>query len=193
MKAAWYERQGPAREVLQVGELPDPEPGPGELRIRICVSGVTVDDVTRRRADSGFAMSASRVIPHGDGAGEVDRVGEGVSGDWVGERVWCFGADRRDGGGTAAEYAVVPARQAVLLPAGITMDQGACLGTAGIMGHRAVNVAGPVSGRTVLVRGAATSFGLSAVHMAHRAGARVVAEVDSEAQESLAREAGANE
>jgi NADPH:quinone reductase len=92
MRAVWYERQGPATEVLQVGELPDPEPGPGEVRVRIRYSGVNPGDTKKRRGWLGSAMSYPRVIPHSDGAGIVDSVGEGVDQGGVGRRVWIYGA-----------------------------------------------------------------------------------------------------
>lgn len=193
MKAAWYEKQGPAREVLTVGEMPDPVPGSGELRIRIAASGVNPGDVKKRRDVFGCGMPYPRVIPHSDGAGVVDQVGGDVSPDWIGERVWCFGAQSYRPFGTAAELTVVPARQAVLLPEGASMEQGAALGIPGITGHRAVHVAGPVSGRTVLIQGAAGAVGLCAVQLAHRAAARVIALVRSSADESLVRGAGADE
>ena len=107
MDAAWYERQGPARDVLVVGEMPDPEPGPGEVRIRVVGSGINPGDVKKRRAVFGLGMAYPRVIPHSDGAGTIDRVGEGVSASRVGERVWCYGAQSYRSFGTAAEYVVV--------------------------------------------------------------------------------------
>lgn len=193
MKAAWYEQQGPAREVLTVGEMDDPVPGPGELRIRVAASGVNPGDIKKRRNEFGYGMPCPRVIPHSDGAGEVDQVGDGVSGDWLGERVWCFGAQTGRPFGTAAEYTVVPAQQAVLLPEGASMEQGACLGIPGITGYRAVHAAGPPAGRTVLVRGAAGAVGLCAVQMAKRAGARVIAVVRSGEHEPMVRGASADE
>jgi len=193
MKAAWYEKQGPAREVLTVGEMPDPEPGPREVRIRIAASGVNTGDVKKRRDEFGRGMAYPRVIPHSDGAGTVDRVGKSVSEDWLGRRVWCFGAQSHRPFGTAAEYTVVPAEQAVLLPESVSMSQGACLGIPGITGHRAVRIAGPVSGRTVLVRGAAGAVAQCAAQIAHREHARVIATVRSPEDEALARGAGADE
>lgn len=193
MRAAWYEKQGPARKVLVVGEMPDPHPGAGELRIRVAASGVNPGDVKKRQDVFGVGMSWPRVIPHSDGAGEVDEVGEGVPGDWLGCRVWCFGAQSGRPCGTAAEYAVVPAANAVLLPDNASMEQGACLGIPGITAHRAVHVTGPAAGRTVLVRGGAGAVGGCAVHLAHRAGARVVATVGSATEEPAARRAGAEE
>src|SRR5207244_13583541 len=125
MNAAWYEKQGPARQVLVVGTLPDPEPGPGEVRIRVAASGINPGDVKKRQDAFGVGMPFPRVIPHSDGAGILEKVGEGVSASRVGERVWCFGAQTYRPFGTAAEYVVVPAEQAMPLPDGISFEQGA--------------------------------------------------------------------
>jgi NADPH2:quinone reductase len=92
MRAAWYEKQGPAREVLVVGEMPEPHPSAGEVRIRIAASGINPGDTKKRQDSFGVGMPYPRVIPHSDGAGQVDQVGEGVPSDWVGRPVWCYGA-----------------------------------------------------------------------------------------------------
>ena len=131
MKAAWYEKQGPAREVLSVGEMPDPVAGPGEVRIRIAASGINPGDTKKRGDAFGIGMSYPRVIPHSDGAGKVDQVGDGVSREWLGKPVWCYGAQSYRPFGTAAEFTVVPAAKAVPLPAKVTPEQGACLGIPG--------------------------------------------------------------
>ena len=193
MKAAWYEKQGPAREVLIVGDMPDPSPGPGEVRIRIAASGINPGDTKKREDAFGYGMPYPRVIPHSDGAGRVDQVGDGVSSQWVGKAVWCYGAQSYRPFGTAAEFTVVPAAQAVPLPENVTPDQGACLGIPGITAHRAVHVAGPVSGRTVLVQGAAGSVGACAVQLARRAGAHVIGTIRTPAEEQTAKNAGAHE
>ena len=193
MRAAWYERQGPAREVLTVGEMPDPTPAPGELRIRIAASGINPGDTKKRQDVFGVGMPFPRVIPHSDGAGHVDQVGKGVSPDWLGKPVWCYGAQSYRPFGTAAEFCVVPAAQAVPLPANVSMEQGACLGIPGITAHRAVHVGGPVRGRTVLVQGAAGSVGLCAVQLARHAGAHVIGTIRTPAEEQTARNAGAHE
>ncbi len=153
MKAAWYEKQGPARNVLVVGEMDDPHPGIGEVRIRVAASGVNPGDVKKREDAFGIGMAYPRVIPHSDGAGTVDAVGEGVSEEWLGRRVWCYGAQSYRPFGTAAEYTVLPLKQVVPLPKNVSMEQGASLGIPGITAHRAVHVGGPVEGRTVLVQG----------------------------------------
>jgi NADPH2:quinone reductase len=193
MRAAWYEIQGAARDVLVAGEMPDPEPGPGEVRIRIVASGVNPGDVKKRQDSFGYGMPYPRVIPHSDGAGTVDRVGDGVPTSRVGERVWCYGAQSYRPFGTAAEYVVVPTAQAVPLPDGVPFEQGACLGIPGITAHRCVHAAGPVAGRVVLVQGGAGAVGLFAVHLARQAGARVIATVRSGEDEAVASRAGAHE
>jgi NADPH2:quinone reductase len=138
-------------------------------------------------------MSYRRVIPHSDGAGEVDQLGDGVPSEWLGRRVWCYGAQSYRPFGTAAEYTVVPVDRAVPLPDGVPMEQGACLGIPGITAHRAVHVTGPVHGRTILVQGGAGAVGLCAVQLGQRAGARVIATVHSSSDESTARRSGARE
>lgn len=191
MRAAWYEQQGPAREVLVVGEMPDPVPSVGEVRIRVAFSGINPGDIKKRQDVFGYGMAYPRVIPHSDGAGEIDQVGEGVPTSWLGQRVWCYGAQSYRPFGTAAEYTVVPVQQVVPLPEGVPLEQGACLGIPGITAHRAVHVAGPIRGRTVLVQGGTGAVGLCAVHLAHRAGAFVIAVVRSAEDEEVARRAGA--
>ncbi len=193
MKAAWYEKQGPAREVLIVGEMPDPMPGPREVRIHIAASGVNPGDVKKREDTFGIGMSYPRVIPHSDGAGVIDQIGPGVPEHWLGRRAWCFGAQSYRPFGTAAEYTVVPVTQVAPLPEHVSSEQGACLGIPGITAHRAVHIGGPVSQRTVLVHGAAGAVGMCAVQLAYRAGARVIGSIRSAAEETIARSAGAQE
>jgi NADPH2:quinone reductase len=193
MKAAWYEMNGPSREVLVIGTMPDPVPGPGEVRIRVAASGINPGDVKKRQDAFGYGMPFPRVIPHSDGAGTIDAVGEQVARARVGERVWCYGAQSYRAFGTAAEYVVVPSGQAIPLPQGVSFEQGACLGIPGITAHRAVHAAGPVAGRTVLVQGGAGAVGVCAVGLARLAGARVLATVRSDAEAGLAGAAGAQE
>jgi len=193
MKAAWYERQGPARDVLVVGEMPDPIPAAGEVRIRLRASGISPGDIKKRENAFGYGMPYPRVIPHSDGAGRVDQLGPGVSSEWMGRSVWCYGAQSYRPFGTAAEYTVVPVDHVAPLPENVSMEQGACLGIPGITGHRAVHVGGSVRGRTVLVQGAAGSVGLCAVQVARREEARVIGTVRSPSDETTAKNAGAHE
>ncbi len=193
VKAAWYEKQGPAKEVIVVGEMPDPRPEQGEVRIRISASGINPGDVKKRQDTFGVEMAFPRVIPHSDGAGTLDQVGESVPGSRVGERVWCFGAQSYRPFGTAAEYTVVPTGNAVPLSAKVSFEQGACLGIPGITAHRAVHIGGAVEGRTVLVQGGAGAVGLCAIGLARHAKAQVIATVRSERDELVAKQGGAHE
>src|ERR1700751_3485641 len=193
MKAAWYEKQGTAREVLVVGEMPDPIPAAGEVRIRIAASGINPGDIKKREDAFGYGIPYPRVIPHSDGAGRVDQLGVGVPSEWKGRSVWCYGAQSYRPFGTAAEFTVVPLDQVAGLPESVAMEQGACLGIPGITAHRAVHVAGSVNGRTVLVQGAAGSVGGLAVHLAGLGGGRVIGTVRSSSDEATARNAGAHE
>ena len=177
MLAAWYERQGEASQVLQFGQQPDPEPGPGEVRVRVSYSGVNPGDTKKRRGWLGSEMPYPRVIPHSDGAGVIDSVGEGIDPARVGRRVWIFGAQSYRPFGTAAELSVVPAQQAVELPDGVSDEVGACLGIPGITAHRAVFADGPVEGLTVLVHGALGGVGMLAAQLALWGGAKVIATV----------------
>lgn len=198
MRAAWYERRGPAQEVLAVGEMPQPAPGAGEVRIRLAFSGINPGDVKKRSGWQGSPMPYPRVVPHSDGAGFIDAVGPGVPTARVGQAVWCYGAQSYRAFGTAAEYVVVPAALAVPLPDGAgsrpdLLEQAACLGIAGITGYRAVFAAGPVAGLDVLVWGAAAGVGAVALQMAHRGGARVLAVVRRAEQLPVVRAMGATE
>ena len=159
MQAIFYDRQGPAAEVLQVGELPDPEPGPGEVRVRLRYSGINPGDTKKREGYFGSAMPYPRVIPHSDGAGVIDRVGDGVDPGRVGRRVWVYGAQSYRPYGTAATYTVVPEATAVDLPDEVDDRLGACLGIPGITAHRTVFADGSVAGLTVA--GARDSRGAS--------------------------------
>ncbi len=191
MKAAYYDRQGPARDVLTVGALPDPEPGPGQVRVRIQASGLNPSDTKGRGGWGGMPMPFPRIIPHQDGAGTIDRVGPGVAPDRVGERVWIYEAQRGRAGGTAASFTVVPSTQAVRLPDDISFETGACLGVPAMTAHRCLFADGDLRGRWVLVQGGAGAVGTAAILLARWAGARVIATVSRDAQADIARAAGA--
>jgi NADPH2:quinone reductase len=194
MKAAWYERKGPAREVLQVGERPTPEPGPGEVRVRVHRSAVNPSDTKNRGGARGnVAMPFPFTIPHQDGSGVIDAVGAGVDAARIGERVWVYEATLGRQWGTAAQFTVVPAHKAVRLPEGAGFEAGACMGIPAMTAHRCVMADGPVAGRTVLVQGGAGAVGWYAVQIARQEGARVIATVSRDAQAERAREAGAHE
>ena len=175
--AAWYERPGQAADVLQVGEMADPEPGPGEVRVRVAVSGINPGDTKKRGDWVGYGMPYPRVIPHSDGAGVIDAVGDDVDPARIGERVWVYGAQSYRPFGTAAQLTVVPADQAVALPDNVSDEVGACLGIPGITAHRAVFGDGPVEGTTVLVHGVLGGVGSMAAQLAAWRGATVIGTV----------------
>ncbi len=190
MRAAWYERNGEARDVLIIGEMPTPEPGPGEVRVRLHASGVNPSDVKSRR---GRPLAGNRVIPHSDGAGIIDAVGAGVPDTRVGERVWTWNAQWGRPFGTAAEFVTLPSAQAVRLPDGIDFASGACLGIPALTAFQAVRLLAPAAGQTVLVTGASSSVGHYATQMAVQCGATVIGTVGSPGKAAHARAAGATE
>jgi NADPH2:quinone reductase len=177
MLAGWYERPGPASEVLIVGEMAAPEPGPGEVRVRVAFSGVNPGDTKKRGDWIGGGLPFPRVIPHSDGSGVIDAVGDAVEESRVGQRVWIYGAQSYRPFGTAAQFTVVPAAQAVELPPEVSDEVGACFGIPGITAHRAVFGDGPVAGKTVLVQGALGGVGSLAAQLARWGGATVIATV----------------
>lgn len=194
MKAVWYERKGAPHEVLQVGEMPDPHPGPGQVRVKVVVSGLNPSDTKGRGGWRGrTAMDYARVIPGQDGAGVIDEVGAGVDGKRVGERVWIYEAQQHGSAfGTSAELVVVPAERAVVLPAGIGFDTGAALGVPALTAHNALFKDGGIQGKTVLVWGAAGAVGQAAVMLARWAGARVIAVVSTPLAADVAKSSGAD-
>jgi NADPH2:quinone reductase len=191
MRAAFYERQGAAHDVLQIGSLERPEPKPGEVRVRVRASGVNPSD-TYGRAGSQAPMAFPRVVPHQDGAGVIDAVGEGVDAARIGERVWVYEATWNRPGGTAAEFTVIPAQRAVRLPDAVSFDAGACLGIPALTAHRAVFADGPVQGQVVLVTGGAGAVGGTAIQLAKWGGAQVITTVSSDAKAHEARLLGAH-
>lgn len=190
MLAVWYERNGPAAEVLKVGELPDPEPGPGEVRVRLHASGVNPSDVKARAGSRPVRWP--KLIPDSDGAGFIDRVGRGVDARRIGERVWVFNGQWERPFGTSAQYIALPEALAVPLPASLTWEQGACLGIPVMTAHRCLFADGPIAGKTVLVTGGAGVVAHYAIQLAKWAGATVVTTVSSDAKAAHARAAGAD-
>jgi len=176
MRAAWYSRNGDARDVLTIGDLPDPLAGPGEVRVRLATSGVNPSDVKARQ---GRPLGAERVVPHSDGAGTIDSVGPGVAARRVGERVWVWNGQWKRPMGTAAEFIVLPEDQAVPLPDDVDDDAAACLGIPAMTAFNAVRLLGDVKGKTVLVIGASSAVGHYAAQLAVAGGARVLGTVGS--------------
>ena len=197
MKASWYEQTGSAADVLRLGEILSPYPGPGEVLVRVHASGVNPSDTKMRAGWRNTAMAFPRVVPHADGAGEVVAVGDGVDRALVHTRVWVYNAtalyDSSRAMGTAAQYCTLPAEQVVRLPVGTDFLQGACLGVPACTAHRAVFSEGPVSGQTILVQGGAGCVAHYAIQFATLAGARVIATVSNPLKAAHARAAGAQE
>ena len=191
MRAAYYESNGPAREVLRVADVETPQAGRGEVRVRLRTSGVNPSDV-KSRAGLTRKIAFPRVIPHSDGAGEIDAVGEGVSPARVGERVWVWNGQWRRPFGTAAEWIVLPSEQAVRLPANVTMEAGACLGIPAYTGYQGVLLARAKEGSTVLVAAGAGAVGHYAIQFAKKRKATVITTVSSPAKAETARAAGAD-
>lgn len=191
MRAVWYEETGPAAEVLRLGEMERPQPGPGEVRVRLYASGVNPSDVKSRDGLRG-PIAFPRVIPHSDGSGEIDAVGEGVSPARVGQRVWVWNAAYRRPYGTCAEFVCLPQAQAVPLPQGTSFEAGACLGIPASTACHAVFADGDITGQTVLVTGGAGAVGHYAIQLARWGGAKVIATVSGPEKARAAEGAGAH-
>jgi NADPH:quinone reductase len=193
MQAVFYERTGPAREVLSVGEIPTPVPGPGEVRVKVAWSGVNPSDVKSRAGTRTTSLPFVRIVPHSDGSGVIDQVGLDVPSTRVGERVWVWNAAWMRPFGTAAQYVVLPSEQAVLLPQTAELAVGACLGIPALTAYHAVTADGGVANKNVLVSGGAGAVGHYAVQLARLKGAkRIIATVSGPEKAALAREAGAD-
>ena len=191
MRAAFYERNGPAAEVLKLGENDTPRPGPGEVRVKIATSGVNPSDV-KARSGSTRKIAYPRVIPHSDGAGEIDIVGDDVPSSRLGERVWVWNAQWARAFGTCAEYVTLPSPQAVRLPANTSFEVGACLGIPAMTAYHAIAVSGAAPGMTLLIAGGAGAVGHYAVQFAKAAGASVITTISSPQKADAARAAGAD-
>jgi NADPH:quinone reductase len=191
MRAAVYESHGAAGEVLRIEEIDRPEPGPGEVRVKIETSGVNPTDWKSRSGATPRPIDGFQ-IPHQDGAGVIDAVGPGVSAGRVGQRVWLWLAAAGRTWGTAAEWSVVPNEQAVPLPDGASFELGASLGVPALTAHHALFADGPLDGARVLVAGGAGAVGHFAIELAKRAGARVATTVSGPEKAELAAKAGAD-
>ena len=192
MKAAWFETFGPASETLIIGEQPKPEPGPGEVLVRLATSGVNPSDVKKRAGAFPALLDDGLVIPHSDGAGVIEAVGDGIDPARAGERVFVYQAQYGRRFGTAAEFVAIDAGRAPRLPDAVNFAVGACIGIPIMTAHRCVHADGPVDGQTVLVTGGAGRVGHYAIQWARMAGATVIATASKPADESTCRDAGAD-
>lgn len=193
MQAAWYDRNGPAKDVLTVADWPTPTAGAGEVLVRIHSSGINPSDVKSR---AGRPLIAPTIIPHSDGAGVIEAVGEGVAKSRIGERVWLWNGQWQRPMGTCAEYIALPSKQAVLMPDELSFEAGACLGIPALTAYESVRWAkrfvGDLTNRTVLVIGAANNVGAYAVQMAKQEGAIVIGTVSGDKKTQLAQSLGAD-
>jgi len=186
MKAISYTKHGAAKDVLELRDLPDPIPGEGEVLVKIHSSGINPSDV-KARAGLLWPMTATRTIPHSDGAGVIVAVGKGVELTRIGERVWTYNVNRTENGmgqganGTAAELTTVRSELAVPLPKGTSFNEGATLGVPALTAHAALLSDGTVKDMSILVTGGAGSVGSMAIQVARWAGAsRIVSTVSSD-------------
>ena len=187
MRSAWYSKNGAARDVLVVGELPTPMPAPGEVRVKLATSGVNPSDVKSRL---GRPLGSERIVPHSDGAGVIDMVGDGVPSSRIGERVWIWNGQWQRPMGTAAEYIALPEAHAVRLPVTTDFAAAACLGIPAMTACQAIHLLGDISGKTVLVIGASSAVGHYAAQMAVIGGAEVIGTVGSTEKAKHALDAG---
>lgn len=191
MKAAYYETNGSARDVLRVADVEIPAPGPGEVRVKLATSGVNPSDV-KSRAGLARKIAFPRVIPQSDGAGVIEEVGDGVAKSRVGERVWIWNGQWKRPFGTAAQSIVLPAAQAVPLPASASFNDGACLGIPALTASHAVELAQAGPGMTVLVAGGAGAVSQYAIQFAKARGATVITTVSSDEKAALVKRLGAD-
>ena len=191
MRAALYESSGLAGDVLRIAEVERPEPGPGQVRVKIEVSGVNPTDWKSRSGATGRPISGFQ-IPHHDGAGVIDAVGPGADPGRVGQRVWTWLAAYGQPWGTAAEWCVVPEEQAAPIPDGVSSELAASLGVPAMTAHRCLFADGPLYGCSVVVAGGAGAVGHFAIELGKFFGGRVAATVSGPVKAELARQAGAD-
>ena len=192
MRASWYEKTGPARDVLQIGEMETPEACDNEVRIKIFASGVNPADVKLRSGQSNYGYNFDKVIPNSDGAGIIDQVGSGVSKKLIGQRVWLFNGQRLGRAfGTAAEYICININFVTELPEHVSFDEGATLGIPGLTAYHSVFADGSVNGKTILITGGAGAVGFYATSLASWGGAKVLCTVSGDQKAKRALLAGA--
>lgn len=185
MRAVWYEGFGPASDVLELGDMARPDPAAGEVLVRVRASGINPSDVKLRAGSRpGATMAYARVIPHSDGAGVIEAVGDGVDPARVGTRVWLSNAGWQRAHGTASEYVALPQGLAADLPEGTSFAEGACLGIPALTAWYALAGDGPIEGQSVLVTGGAGSVGRYACQMAQLLGAGQVITTVSSAEKA---------
>ncbi len=191
MHASFFDSFGPARAVLRTGDVDAPQPGPGEVLVRLHASGINPSDVKKRAGSFPDLLDDGYVIPNSDGAGVIEDVGTGVSGERIGERVWVYQAQYARRFGTAAQYVAIDSTRAAHLPEDTSFAIGACLGIPVMTAHRCVFADGSVNGQLVLVTGGAGRVGYYAVQWARQAGAKVIATASNPEDSRACEQAGA--
>jgi NADPH:quinone reductase-like Zn-dependent oxidoreductase len=192
MKAAWFEQFGSADETIIVGEQPTPSAGPGEVLVRLKTTGVNPSDVKKRAGAFPNLLDNGLVIPHSDGAGIIEAVGDGVDSSRIGERVFVYQAQFARLLGSAAEYVAIDSNRAPMLPSNASFEVGACIGIPIMTAHRCVFADGEVNGKTILITGGAGRVGYYAIQWAKHAGARVIATASNDADKQTCLDLGAD-
>jgi NADPH2:quinone reductase len=192
MRAVWFEKFGPAKETLNIVEMPKPQVAAGEVLIRMKTTAVNPSDVKKRAGSAPNLLDDGPVIPHSDGAGVIEAVGEGVPAQRIGERVWVYQAQFDRSFGSAAEYLAIDAARAAPLPENVSFEVGACLGIPVMTAHRCVFADGPVEGKTLLITGGAGRVGYYAIQWAKQAGARVITTASNDTDRANCESVGAD-
>ena len=191
MQAAWYETIGSADEVLQVGEIDNPSPGQGDVLVQMKTSGVNPSDV-KTRAGARGDLQFPKIIPHSDGGGVVTAVGEGVSKDRIGERVWIWNGAFGRAYGTCAELISLPSNQAVSMPDSTSFETAACLGIPAATAFYGIFCDGSVNDQNILITGGAGAVGHLGIQLAKWSGANVITTVSGDDKAAAAQTAGAD-
>lgn len=192
MKAAWFEKFGEAKETIIIGEQPKPTPNAGEVLVKLKTTAVNPSDVKKRMGSFPNLLDNGLVIPHSDGAGVIEAVGEGIDSNRIGERVWVYQAQYGRLLGSAAQYVAVDAIRAAKLPDNTSFAVGACLGIPAMTAHRCVFADGAVAGKTILITGGAGRVGYYAIQWAKNAGARVITTASNAEDEQTCKDIGAD-
>ena len=191
MKAVWYESIGEAEQVLNYGDLEDPQINDGEVLVKLNTSGVNPSDV-KIRAGARGELQFPRIIPHSDGGGIIVEVGEEVSEDRIGERVWIWNGAFGRAFGTCAELIVLPSSQAVAMPENVSFETAACLGIPASTAYYGIFADGPVKDQTILITGGAGAVGYLGIQLAKWSGAHVISTVSGDDKATVAEAAGAD-
>jgi NADPH2:quinone reductase len=191
MLAGLYTQFGLARDVLQVNTIQAPEPSKGQVKVKLLTSGVNPSDYKMRLGSR--PLTGPFQIPGSDGAGIIEAIGEWVSPERLGQRVWVFNAAYHRQFGTSAQYTVVENWMAQELPKQLDYSQGACLGIPVMTAYRCLFSDGPIQGKTIYIVGGAGVVAHYAIQLAKWGGAKVITSVSSQDKAEVAKQAGADE